>query len=89
MFGGTDLQIERANQLHAPPPKGQPFSVPLPGTATEGRTATYRHWKFTDKPLLEKLVPEVLFLFSCFTLADIMAVSVKQRLTCGTDQYTT
>lgn len=59
MFGASDPQIERANQLHAPPPKGQPYSVPLPGTATEGRTAIYRHWRFADKPLLEKLVPEI------------------------------
>lgn len=67
MFGGTDLQMERANELHAPPPKGQPYSVPLPGTAIEGRTAIYRHWKFVDRPLLEKLVPEVNSLFFSLT----------------------
>jgi long-chain acyl-CoA synthetase len=59
MFGRADDQIERANEFHVPPAKGQPYSVPLPGSAAEGRSAIYRHWRFTDKPLLDKLVPEV------------------------------
>ncbi|KNG51193.1 long-chain-fatty-acid-CoA ligase 1 [Stemphylium lycopersici] len=59
MFGSPDSQIERANELHTPPAKGQPYSVPLPGSAAEGRSAIYRHWRFTDKPLLDKLVPEI------------------------------
>ncbi|KAF3000904.1 hypothetical protein E8E13_008230 [Curvularia kusanoi] len=59
MFGTTDPQIQRAQDLHAPPPKGQPYSVPLPGSATEGKSAVYRHWRFADKPLLDKLVPEI------------------------------
>lgn len=61
MFSGTDAQIERANDLHTPPPKGKPYSVPLPGTEIEGRSAIYRHWRFADKPVLDKLVPEVPF----------------------------
>lgn len=59
MFGTSDAQIERANELHTPPPKGQPYSVPLPGSSAPGRSAVYRHWKFTDKPLLDTLVPEI------------------------------
>jgi long-chain acyl-CoA synthetase len=59
LFGTTDPQLQRAAELHDPPPKGQPYSVPLAGSQREGRSAVYRHWKFTDKPLLESLVPEI------------------------------
>ncbi|KAH3955364.1 hypothetical protein HBI56_014060 [Parastagonospora nodorum] len=59
MFGSTDPQLQRAAELHAPPPKGSPYSVALPGTQKEGRSAIYRHFKFADKPLLASLVPEI------------------------------
>lgn len=59
MFGTLDPQIARANELHAAPAKGQPFSVALPGTETEGRSAIYRHWRFADQPLLAALIPEI------------------------------
>jgi long-chain acyl-CoA synthetase len=59
MFGPTDPQLERANALHVPPPRGQAFSVALPGTQKEGQSATYRHWQFADKPLMSQLVPEI------------------------------
>jgi long-chain acyl-CoA synthetase len=59
MFGSTDPQLDRAKELHDPPPKGQPYSVALAGTQKEGRSAIYRHWRFTDKPLLASLVPEI------------------------------
>ncbi|KAF1828797.1 long-chain-fatty-acid-CoA ligase 1 [Decorospora gaudefroyi] len=59
MFGSMEPQLERAGELHAPPAKGQPYSVALPGTEAEGRSAVYRHWRFADKPLLETLVPEI------------------------------
>lgn len=59
MFGTADPQLQRVQELAAPPPKGQPYGVPLPGSATNERSAVYRHWRFTDKPLLETLTPEV------------------------------
>jgi len=59
MFSNPDAQIARADELHVPPPKGLPYSVPLPGSSAPGRSAIYRHWKFADKPLLESLVPEI------------------------------
>jgi long-chain acyl-CoA synthetase len=59
LFSTKDPQITRAAELHDPPAKGQPYSVPLPGTQTADRTAIYRHWRFTDKPLFESLVPEI------------------------------
>lgn len=31
------------------PPPGQAYSVPLPGTKLEGRSAIYRHWRFKDE----------------------------------------
>ncbi|EUC33441.1 hypothetical protein COCCADRAFT_26231 [Bipolaris zeicola 26-R-13] len=66
MFSGTDAQIERAIELHTPPPKGKPYSVALPGTEIEGRSAIYRHWRFANKPVLEKLVPEISTPFEAF-----------------------
>ena len=59
MFGTPDLQMQRAHELGAPPPKGQPYSVPIPGSQIEGRSAVYRNWRFVDKPLLETLDPAV------------------------------
>ncbi|KAF2736839.1 long-chain-fatty-acid-CoA ligase 1 [Polyplosphaeria fusca] len=55
MSGTPDLQLQRAAELRTPPPKGQPYSVPVPGSQREGRSAVYRHWKFRDGPLLETL----------------------------------
>ncbi|KAJ4340294.1 medium-chain fatty acid-CoA ligase faa2 [Didymella glomerata] len=59
MFGTTDPQLQRAQELHDPPPKGHPYSLPLAGTESQGKSAVYRHWRFTDKPLLASLVPEI------------------------------
>ncbi|KAF1918210.1 hypothetical protein BDU57DRAFT_514861 [Ampelomyces quisqualis] len=59
MFGSPDPQLLRAAELHDPPAKGQPYSVALPGTQREGRSAVYRHFRFTDKPLLASLIPEI------------------------------
>ncbi|KAK7185522.1 hypothetical protein DPSP01_001863 [Paraphaeosphaeria sporulosa] len=59
MFGTGDVQLQRAQEYAVPPPKGQPYGVPLPGSQTEGRSAVYRHWRFADKPLLETLDPAI------------------------------
>ncbi|KAK8077482.1 AMP-binding enzyme [Apiospora saccharicola] len=49
----------RIDQLALPPPAGSPYGLPIPGTATEGRSAIYRHWRFRDGPLLETFDPNV------------------------------
>ncbi|KAF2182710.1 long-chain-fatty-acid-CoA ligase/ protein binding protein [Zopfia rhizophila CBS 207.26] len=54
MFGTTDPQLERAVEVSKPPPKGQPYSVPIPGSQIEGKSAVYRHWRFKDG-LMSKL----------------------------------
>jgi long-chain acyl-CoA synthetase len=60
MFGQQqDLQLQRATEYGQPPPKGQPYSVPIPGSQAEGRGPVYRHWRFRDAPLLETLDPAV------------------------------
>lgn len=41
--------------LGTSPPVGSPYSVPLPGSEKEGRSAVYRHWRFRDQPLLKSL----------------------------------
>ncbi|KAF1966407.1 long-chain-fatty-acid-CoA ligase 1 [Bimuria novae-zelandiae CBS 107.79] len=71
MFGTQDLQLDRALELAPPPPKGQPYGVPLPGSKTEGRTAVYRHWRFTDKPLLETLDPAITTPHEAFEAAAV------------------
>jgi len=59
MWGQQDLQLQRAAEFGGPPPKGTPYSLPIPGSQTEGKSAVYRHFKFVDKPLLERLDPTV------------------------------
>ncbi|KAF2271899.1 acetyl-CoA synthetase-like protein [Westerdykella ornata] len=59
MSGTADIQLQRANELAVPPPKGKPYSVPIPGSQVEGRSAIYRHWRFRDRPLLETLDPKI------------------------------
>lgn len=58
IFAGDEIDcVKNAQLLRPPPPRGQPYSVALPGTKKEGRTAVYRHWRVQDK-LIENLDPE-------------------------------
>ena len=50
---------EFAKAMHAPPPPGSPYSLPIPGSQREGRSAIYRHWRWVQGPLLQTLDPEV------------------------------
>ena len=50
--------LERAKELRAPPPVGSPFSVPLPNSELQGRSAVYRHWRSQDG-LLQSLDDDV------------------------------
>ena len=50
---------EYAAAIRAPPPPGSRYSLPIPGSQREGRTAVYRHWRFVDGPLLQTLDPKV------------------------------
>lgn len=52
--------------LRVPPPPGSPYSLPIPGSEKEGRTAIYRHWRFVDSPLLTTLDPKVLTAHEAF-----------------------
>lgn len=59
MWGPQDLQLQRASELSGPPPKGHPYSLPIPGSQSEGKSAVYRNWRNIDGPLLETLDPAV------------------------------
>ncbi|KAJ9665417.1 medium-chain fatty acid-CoA ligase faa2 [Coniosporium apollinis] len=59
------LALDRARELQAPPPRGSPYSVPLPGTATQGRSAVYRNWRFQDE-LLQTLDPSITTMHDAF-----------------------
>ncbi|KAK6583680.1 hypothetical protein PZA11_003410 [Diplocarpon coronariae] len=59
--------------LRVPPPPGTPYSLPIPGSQVEGRTAVYRHWRFVDGPLLASLDP------SAGTAHEMFEASVKRR----------
>lgn len=48
--------VKEAKLWRPGPPKGAPFSVALPGSKKEGRTAVYRHWRGQGK-LVETLDP--------------------------------
>ncbi|KAF2016509.1 long-chain-fatty-acid-CoA ligase 1 [Aaosphaeria arxii CBS 175.79] len=69
MFGPKDVQLERAKEFQAPPPKGKPYSVPILGSETEGKSAVYRHWRFKDRPLLEVLDPSITTAHEAFETA--------------------
>ncbi|KAF2471319.1 long-chain-fatty-acid-CoA ligase 1 [Lindgomyces ingoldianus] len=55
MFGQPDPTLQRAAEIAKPPPKGQPYSVPILGSQSEGRSAVYRHWRYRDGPMMERL----------------------------------
>ena len=59
--------------LRVPPPPGSPYSLPIPGSEKEGRTAIYRHWRFIDRPLLHTLDPK------CLTAHDAFEATLKNR----------
>lgn len=42
------LAVERAKDMVPPPPPGAPYSVAVPGTEKQGRSAVYRHWRQKD-----------------------------------------
>jgi long-chain acyl-CoA synthetase len=48
-----------ARLLQQPPPLGTPYSLPIPGSESEGRSAVYRHWRFRDGPLGNTIDPNV------------------------------
>ncbi|KAH8674763.1 hypothetical protein BGZ60DRAFT_557128 [Tricladium varicosporioides] len=46
-------------KMKIPPPPGSPYSLPLPGSQTEGRTSVYRHWRWVNSPLPETIDPRI------------------------------
>lgn len=48
-----------AEFLSRPPPAGSPYTLPVPGSEREGRTAVYRHWRLRDGPLPKSIDPNV------------------------------
>jgi long-chain acyl-CoA synthetase len=63
---------QKSKENALPPPKGQPYAVPLPNTATSGRSPIYRHWRSKDG-LLDTLDPSLL------TAHAIFEDAVKRR----------
>ncbi|KAL2066568.1 hypothetical protein VTL71DRAFT_2639 [Oculimacula yallundae] len=61
-----------ATALRVPPPPGTPYSLPIPGSEKEGRTAIYRHWRFAEGELLASLDPQAL------TAHDIFENTVRK-----------
>ncbi|KIX09608.1 uncharacterized protein Z518_00688 [Rhinocladiella mackenziei CBS 650.93] len=58
LFSSKSLLIQTADEYYKPPPKGQPYSITLPGSQKPGRTAVYRHHKCRDG-VLETLDPSL------------------------------
>lgn len=66
-------QVALCTKLRVPPPPGTPYSLPIPGSEKEGRSAIYRHWRFIDTPLLSTLDPQI------STAHEYFEASVKKR----------
>ncbi|KAG9240450.1 hypothetical protein BJ878DRAFT_526086 [Calycina marina] len=61
-----------SDQYHVPPPPGSPYSIPIPGTGTDGRSAIYRHWRCPDG-VVQTIDPDML------TFHDAFEASVKRK----------
>lgn len=59
--------------LRTPPANVGPYSVAVPGSEVEGRSAIYRHWRFTNSPLLATVDPALR------TAHDIFESSAKKH----------
>ncbi|KAL4947959.1 hypothetical protein BDW69DRAFT_177402 [Aspergillus filifer] len=57
-FSQERPHFARAAELNQEPPKGQPYSVPIPGTQKEGRSPIYRSYHAQDE-LVKTLDPNV------------------------------
>lgn len=58
--------------LRTPPANVGPYSLPIPGSEKEGRSAVYRHWRMVNQPLLATVDP------SLRTAHDIFENSAKK-----------
>lgn len=58
LFFSKPIHVQNGEPFRKPPPKGQPYSVALPGSEKPGRSKVYRHWLCKDG-LLETLDPNV------------------------------
>ncbi|PPJ55207.1 hypothetical protein CBER1_05683 [Cercospora berteroae] len=54
----SQIAIDKAAELVQPPPVGAPYSVAVPHSKLEGRSAVYRHWRQKDG-VLHSLDPEI------------------------------
>lgn len=52
------LAVQEAQKIIPPPPPGAPYSVPVPGSEQQGRSAVYRHWRQRES-ILYTLDPSV------------------------------
>ncbi|OJJ53987.1 hypothetical protein ASPSYDRAFT_94481 [Aspergillus sydowii CBS 593.65] len=57
-FSQERAHFVRAAELNQEPPKGKPYSVPIPGTQKDGRSPVYRAWN-TQEELVKTLDPKV------------------------------
>lgn len=53
------VALKKAQELQVPPSPGEAYSVPVPGSKTEGRSHVYRNWRYVDN-LLDTLDPAVI-----------------------------
>ncbi|EEA22934.1 medium-chain fatty acid-CoA ligase faa2 [Talaromyces marneffei ATCC 18224] len=65
MLFSKPVHIAKAEELRKPPPRGSPYSVPIPGSAQPGRTPIYRAWNHSHE-LLTTLDPAVTTLHEMF-----------------------
>ncbi|WPH04243.1 acetyl-CoA synthetase-like protein [Acrodontium crateriforme] len=60
------LALDEAQKLIPGPPSGSPYSVPVPGSEKEGRSAVYRHWRRKDAGPVRTLDPSIQSMHDAF-----------------------
>jgi long-chain acyl-CoA synthetase len=65
LLSSEPVHLSKAKELAKPPPKGQPHSLAIPNSQTQGRSKVYRHWRFREG-LLHTLDPTVQTVYDAF-----------------------
>ena len=58
LLSSRPLYLQKADEYYQVPPKGQPYSITIPGSEKPSRTSVYRHHKFREG-VLETLDPSI------------------------------
>ncbi|KAH9832730.1 acetyl-CoA synthetase-like protein [Teratosphaeria destructans] len=66
LSASTSVSLEAARKHTPPPPPGAPYSVPVPGSEKQGRTAVWRHWRRGEAGPITTFDPEITTIHEAF-----------------------